>query len=96
MSRYELRAEHQPADPVGRETVCWHIVRSRHLVAMCGRLIDPVSDRRAIGRVAEIAASRRCPECWDWWEVVRQAYREKLPAADADADADADAADVRR
>jgi hypothetical protein len=82
MSGYELRAEHQPANPVGRETVRWHIVRRRHLVALCGRLIDPVSEDRPIRVVAEIAPACRCVDCWDWWQVVQEAHRESAePAA---------------
>ncbi|WP_042380516.1 hypothetical protein [Streptacidiphilus melanogenes] len=84
MSRYELRAEHQPADPVGREVVRWHIVRAHHLVAMCGRLIDPVGDHRSMRQVSELAAHRRCDDCWDWWEVVREAHGEPLTATEAE------------
>jgi hypothetical protein len=75
MSSYELRAEHQPANPVGRETMCWRIVRRHHLVALCGRLIDPVSEQRSIGRVEEITPDCRCVDCWNWWVAVREAHR---------------------
>lgn len=81
MSGYELRAEHQPADPVGRETVRWHVVRRRHLVAMCGRLIDPVSELRPIQAAEDIAPECRCTDCWDWWTVVQEAHSESTSAA---------------
>ena len=76
MSGYELRAEHEPAHPVGRLTVRWHIVRRHHLVALCGRLIDPVSEERSIRGVDEVVPRRRCESCWDWWAVVREAHHE--------------------
>ncbi|WP_042422812.1 hypothetical protein [Streptacidiphilus anmyonensis] len=88
MSDYELRAEHEPADPVGRQTLRWHIVRERRLVAICGRLIDPVSDSRAIRRVDETAPDSRCEDCWDWWDVVSEARHERLLVAAEQASAD--------
>jgi hypothetical protein len=81
VSGYELRAEHEWADPVGRETVRWHIARERHLVALCGRLIDPVSDRRSIRGVDDLTVERRCTDCWDWWDVVSEALHERLIAS---------------
>jgi hypothetical protein len=78
---YELRAEHEWAHPVGRETVRWHIARERHLVALCGRLIDPVSDRRPIGGVDDPAVESRCTHCWDSWDEISEAQHEHLIVA---------------
>jgi hypothetical protein len=78
VSGYELRAEHAWAHPVGRQTVRWHIARARHLVALCGRLLDPVSDRHSIRGVDDVVPEHRCVDCWDWWDVVSEALHERL------------------
>ncbi|MEY9843687.1 hypothetical protein [Streptacidiphilus sp. MAP5-3] len=79
MTGYELRAQHEPADPVGRDTTRWHVVRQGAFVAMCGYRIDPVADTRPIGDVEEIAPECRCPECWEWWGAVEQVWAEGSP-----------------
>ncbi|WP_037606220.1 hypothetical protein [Streptacidiphilus rugosus] len=72
MSRYELRAQEQPADPVGQETVRWHILREGSATALCGHFFSLVSATKPITEILAITPPCRCRECWDWWAVVEQ------------------------
>lgn len=74
MTGFELRAEHRPADPVGRQVVRWHLVRIGRLEAQCRRLIDPVSDTRPLREADEVSPEQRCTDCWDWWDVIREMH----------------------
>jgi hypothetical protein len=79
MSGYELRAQQQPADPVGQETVQWHIVRQGSAAALCGHFFPLVTDTRPITEVHTITPQCRCEECWNWWGAVEQVWAEGSP-----------------
>jgi hypothetical protein len=79
MSGYELRAQQQPADPVGQEIVSWHILRQGSAAALCGHFFPLVSATKPITEVHAIEAHLRCAECWTWWSAVEQVWAEGSP-----------------
>jgi hypothetical protein len=79
MVDYELRAEQQPADPVGQEIVVWHIARRGNATALCGHFFPLVSDTKPIVELHTLAPECLCPACSDWWSAVEQVWVEGSP-----------------